>query len=130
MAEIRQQAIGENITQAGRDINITTPQPMRIENLIQCPDCDHPVSRFAESCPACGFPVFGYFFDIEKQQKAKKTRIIYLIILECFILLAATYFYFYFPIISVREKIPFICSGLLFFMAIVFWASHKITGRW
>lgn len=75
MSNIKQDAHGSNINQAGRDIVIATPQPLNDESLVPCPECGHPISRFAHSCKACCFPVCEYFIEMERQEREKRLQI-------------------------------------------------------
>ena len=72
MSEIRQKAEGENITQAGRDININAPMPVVTENLIHCPRCQYAVSPHAEACVACGHPVRQHFENNYRKSLGKR----------------------------------------------------------
>ena len=117
----------ENI--ANGDVNISLPRPVSIENLIECPDCQSPTSRYAPMCPQCSFPVADFFEGIKRREANKRNAIITSAVGITLFLLATGMLYFNMPEHPYRAYVPAVALTAALVLGLYRYVAFKVTNR-
>jgi len=77
----RQYIKGNHNQQAGNDIinNFSDDDfDPNNPNIIDCPSCWKPTSKFANECQRCGYAVLKHFNDIDKEERKRRAHSVHL----------------------------------------------------